>query len=386
MAGAGWLEGAPLVNPTATQTKAARANLERALQDEGSGFEFFQAMRLLMRLYPERVAVGGWDDPAREVVRISVPPSLAFPPSEIAELRLPLPPTRPAETSSSATSAVDDRTTLSDTSSRDSNGAPNGTPAQMSVRFFGLTGPQGVLPHVYTEHASTRARAKDTAFRDFLDLFHHRILSLLYRAWERHRTTVAAERGDEDRMRSHLLDFAGVGTAGVQQRSDIPVDSVAYYAGLLALRTRPAVGLAQIIGDYFRVKATVEQFVGEWQPLRGGGQLNVGADDQDGLLGMGVLGNAVFDPLSRVRVRIGPLTRVQFNAFLPGGKSHDSLCRLARFYADDQAGVEAQLVLAKEEVPAAALGVADAPDLGFGTWLRSKPPSRDVDDVRLTLC
>lgn len=357
------------MKPHATQSQAARANLERALQEHGSGFEFFQAMRLLMRMYPERVAVGGWEDPAREVVRISVPPSLAFPPSEIAELRLPLPPTTP-----NATSAASSATALS------------GTPAQMSVRFFGLTGPQGVLPHVYTEHASTRARAKDTAFRDFLDLFHHRMLSLLYRAWERHRTTVAAERGDEDRMRSHLLDFAGVGTAGVQQRSEIPVDSVAYYAGLLAIRTRPAVGLAQIIGDYFRVTATIEQFVGEWQPLRGGGQLNVGADDHDGQLGMGVLGDAVFDPLSRVRVRIGPLTRVQFNAFLPGGKSHDSLCRLARFYADDQAGVEAQLVLAKDEVPAAALGMAEAPDLGFGTWLRSKPPLRDVDDVRLTLC
>ena len=138
-----------------------RAALMHALATDGTTFDFVQAMRLLMRLYPERAAVGGWDDPAREVVRLTVPPSLAFPPSEIARLDLPA-------------------------GATDAPGSAKATrPAKVAVRFMGLTGPQGVLPHVYTEHAATRSRAKDTAFRDFLDLFHHRALSLFYRAWER---------------------------------------------------------------------------------------------------------------------------------------------------------------------------------------------------------
>ncbi len=342
----------------------ARARLEAVLRTEGQGFEFVQAMRLLARLYPDRAPVGGGDEPGREVVRFSVPPSFAFPPTQIAFLELP------------------ERTGQPD--------APKGktgqSPVRMGVRFFGLVGPQGVLPHVYTEHAAARTRAKDTAFRDFLDIFQHRAISLFYRAWERHRPTVPAERGQEDRLHSHLLDLVGVGTPGVQANSTVPVKTLAHYAGLLAMRTRPAEGLAQLVGDYFGVTAEAEQFVGEWQPLRHGGQVSLDADGDDGCLGSAVLGDAVFDILARVRLRLGPLSRQQFDAFLPGGTSHKILCALARLYSDDQVGVEAQLILARDAIPAATIGVPSAPRLGFGSWLRTKPPVRDADDVRLILC
>ena len=347
----------------AARKASARKRLLAALEEEGTGFEFVQVMRLLSRLYPERAPIGGWEVPAREVVRVSVPPSLSFPPSEIAELVLP-----PEDGPPRA----------------DGTRSPT-TPARMGVRFLGLVGPQGVLPHTYTEHAAARARVKDTAFRDFLDIFHHRVLSLFYRAWERHRPTIAAERGQEDRLRSHLLDLVGAGTSEVQNHSTVSVETLAHYAGLLSLSTRPAEGLAQLVADYFRVTVTIEQFVGEWQPLRHGGQVCLD-DDEDGRLGSAVVGNAVFDTLARVRLRIGPLTRQQFDQFLPGGAEHDNLRTLARLYSDDQVGVEAQLVLARDERSAASLGAVEAPTLGYGSWLRSRPPVRDGDDVRLTLC
>ena len=340
-----------------------RKKLGAALEREGTGFEFVQAIRLLSRLYPDRAAVGGWDDPAREVVRLSVPPSLAFPASEIAELTLP-----------------------AETTAADGTRGRATEPAKMSVRFMGLTGSQGVLPHVYTSHVAARTRAKDTAFLDFLDLFHHRALSLFYRAWERHRPTVPAERGHEDRLRSHLLDLVGAGTPAVQQRSRVSIDSLAHYTGLLSIRTRPAEALAQLVADYFAVQVRVEQFVGQWQPLRHGGQMCLGADDDDGRLGMAVVGDAVFNALASVRLRIGPLTRAQFDTFLPGGAQHEGLCALARLFADDQVGVEAQLVLSRTEASSASLGASHAPTLGFGTWLGAKPRARDLDDVRLTLC
>lgn len=331
----------------------SRARALRQLEQQGGGFEFVQAVRLMARIHPDREMIGGWAIPGEETVRLSVPPTLAFPPAEIASFSAPTAPDRPA---------------------------------RMAVRFLGLTGPQGVLPHLYTEHAAGRARVRDTAFRDFLDLFHHRALSLFYRAWERHRPTVAAERGDDDRLRGHLLDLAGIGTAAVQKASAVEPTRLAHYAGLLSLRTRPAVALAQLVSDYFDVPATIEQFVGEWRTLEHGGQLALGDEGLDGTLGSAVVGNAVYDPQARVRLRLGPLTRAQFDAFLPGGASHIRLAELARLFADDQVGVEAQLVLHRDETPRAALGDPGAPALGFGSWLRTKPPVVDPDDVRLTLC
>lgn len=325
----------------------------RQLEDQAPGMAFVQLVRLLTRVRPDRSPLGGWADPAHEAVRLAVPASLTFPPSEVAALRVPEDPNAPVE---------------------------------VDVRFFGLTGPQGVLPHVYTVHALTRSRARDTAFRDFLDLFHHRALSLFYRAWEYHRPAVAAERGDEDRLLHHLEDVAGLGTAGVRRASGDLADSLAYYSGLLALRTRPALGLSQLIGDYFDVPVTAQQFVGEWRPVLDGGQVALGDDGPDGRLGSAVIGTAVYDAHARVRLHIGPLTRAQFDALLPGGQDHGRLCELARLYADDQVGVDARLQLRKEDAPQATLGSAGTPRLGFGTWLRSKPATRDPDDVLMTLC
>ena len=347
------------------QSNAQKAKtLKRSLERDGPGFEFVQAMRLLMRLYPDHAALGAWDDPAREVVRLSVPPSLSFPPSEIARIELPA-------------DADDDDPILGAKARR--------TQARMAIRFFGLTGPQGVLPHVYTEHASARTRERDTAFRDFLDLFHHRALSLFYRGWERHHTMVPAERGSEDRIQHHLLDLVGVGTEETRKRSTLATGALAFYAGLLAMRTRPAVGLAQLVSDYFRVPAEIEQFVGEWQVVQDGGQVNIGGDDLDGRLGASVLGNAVFDPMAMVQLRLGPLTRAQFDAFLPSGRDHETLRQLSRFYADEQVTVSVQLVLKREEIPGAQLSTPGAPVLGFGTWISAKAPVRDADDVHFKL-
>jgi type VI secretion system protein ImpH len=256
----------------------------------------------------------------------------------------------------------------------------------MGVAFFGLTGPQGVLPHAYNQHVADRARARDTAMRDFLDLFHHRLLSLFYRAWARHRFVESVESGRPDRLRDHLLDLIGFGTREVQSRTVLRDDVLAYYAGLFAAGPRSAAGLAQLVADYFAVRARVEQFVGAWRTVAGGGQFEVGADEDDGRLGFGVVGDAVWDPQARVRLRLGPLLRHQFDAFLPGGSAHAALVALARLYANDQVGVEAQLVLAREDVRGVRLGDADVPTLGFGTWLAVRPMTRDPDETVLLLC
>lgn len=332
----------------------ARRAMQALLSDRPRGFAFFRAVHVLTRLYPERNPVGGWHHPSTEVARFTVPPTLGFPPTEITALDL-------AEID-------DDR------------------PARMGVAFFGLTGPQGVMPHAYTQHVADRSRARDTAMRDFLDMFHHRLISLFYRAWAKNRYVESVESGGRDHLRDHLLDLVGFGTSALQQRTAVRDDALAYYAGLLAARPRSAAGLAQLVADYFAVEAAVEQFVGAWRTLSATGRFEVGADDDDGRLGFGVVGDAVWDPQARVRLRLGPLTRAQFDDFLPGGSAHAALVALARLYADEQVGVEAQLVLKREDVPGVKLGASDIPTLGLGTWLRVRPMQRDPDETVLMLC
>ena len=348
------LDARPSTPASPALPPGARAALDALLRDDPNAVEFFQAVRLLERLYPDRAPVGGFGDPAQEVARFTVPPNIGFPASEIQSLDL------------------------------DADG-----PTRVAVNFLGLSGPLGVLPYAYTLAVGERARQRDTALRDFLDLFHHRLVSLFYRAWEKHRFTVAHERARRDPLAAHVADLIGLGTGGLQDRLAVLDESLLFYSGLLASHRRSAIGLEQLVADYFDVPATVEQFVGEWYPLHGGDQcaLDHERPADSARLGMGaVVGDEVWDQQARVRLRLGPLTRAQYDDFLPGGSALPRLRELVRLYADDQLDVDVQLVLARAAVPACVLDpLRGALPLGWTTWLCTAPATADADDTVLAL-
>ncbi len=324
------------------------------LAAEPRSFSFFQAVRLLGRLFGERAQVGGFGDPGDEVARFKVAPHIAFPASEIRELQL-----RPGE------------------------------PAQMTVNFMGLTGPLGVLPHCYTLQVADRLAARDPALKDFLDIFHHRIISLFYRAWERSRFTVAYEREKKDRITEHLLDLIGLGLSNYQNSMALGDEVFLFYAGLLAPERRSAIGLEQLLEDYFQVPVEVEQFVGGWYPLSTETQTSIGDETSvSSQLGMGaVAGDEIWDQQARVRIRIGPLSRQQYDQFLPTGSAYEPLRDLTRFYCDDRFDFEVQLVMDGDQVPGFVVGADEeaALPLGWSTWIRTEPFERDADEAVLRL-
>jgi type VI secretion system protein ImpH len=334
-------------------TPVGLGQVEAALREDATSFEFFQAVRLLEALRPKRSAVGHFVDPAEEVVRFSVPSSLAFPPSEIQSLEL-----------------------------------PEKGQARMRVNFMGLTGPLGVLPHTYSLLVTERERARDRALGAFLDLFHHRLISLFYRAWRKHRSTAAGDR-DIDRLKEHLRDLAGIGLESMQDRLPLSDEALISYIGLIAPQPRSAAALQQLLADYFEVPVEIEQFIGGWYSLSVKEQCPVGEENgATNRLGLGaVVGDEVWDPQSRVRIRIGPLTRTQFDRFLPTGSAYEPLRALARFFSHDQQEFEVQLILARDEVPGCVLDTAETfpQPLGWSTWIRSTAFSRDADETILKL-
>ena len=341
--------------PVAESPAAARAAVEGALAAEPWSFGFFQAVRLLERLRPDRARVGYFGDPAAEGVRFGVNPSIAFPPSELHALEMP----------------------------------GDGAAARMRVNFFGLTGPQGVLPLHYTLLVRQRLRAREAAPGDFLDLFHHRLLSLFYRAWEKHRVVVAAERGERDALLRHLLDVVGEGGAEPGAGA-LPDAALAWFAGILAPPTRGAVALEQVLEGCFGVPAAVEQFVGGWYPLAPPELCRLGEDDagESDLLGQGaVVGDEVWHPQSRIRVALGPLSKADYDRFLPTGAAHPLLKSLVRFHTHDQFECEVRLVLRRDEVPACVLGAdeGEAQPLGWSTWVRTRAFAEDAGDTVLRL-
>jgi type VI secretion system protein ImpH len=341
--------------PSVIGRATREAALDRELLGDVHSFRFFQAVRLLQRLHPERARVGLFGHPGDEILRFGANPDLAFPASEIQDLAV---------------------------------AAAPAAPWSMTVNFLGLVGHMGVLPHHYSVLVMERERSRDRALRVFLDLFHHRLLALFYRAWERYRFYVPFERGEEDRVTSHLFDLIGLGEPGARRALDLDPHALLGYVGLLGPHQRSALALQQMLEDYFDVPVEVEQFVGAWYDMSATAQCRIDdeADDESGRLGYGALvGDEVWDPGSRARIVVGPLPLERYREFLPTGDAYRALRAITRFFADDQIEFELRLILEKDEVPALSLGAADATPLGWSTWLRSAPFTHDASDTVLSL-
>jgi type VI secretion system protein ImpH len=332
----------------------AASEIAEKLRREPFSFDFFQAVRLLERLFPERTSVGQFAHPDTEVVRFGVNASLAFPASQIQGMEW-----------------------------------PEEKAAQMTVNFMGLTGPQGVLPNPYTTLIIERLRANDKSPQDFLDIFNHRIISLFYRAWRKYRFDVACEEGERDLFSRHLLSLVGLGTDGLRDRQAVPDDTMVYYAGLLAQRPRSAQALQQILADYFEVPVKIEQLAGGWYRLDRETQCHLTeANSESEELGFGaVVGDEVWNQQSKVRIVLGPLTLERYADFLPDGQSFEQLGTWARFFSNDEWDFEVKLILEREQVPACTLGAegASGPQLGWVSWVKSVPFGRDPDDTVLAL-
>ena len=341
---------------TSSRTKNPRvgdSSLEDTLREDPCSFEFFQAVTLLQRLRNNCQAVGRFSNPDEEAVRFLVNNQLAFPASQVQGIDW-----------------------------------PDGALPQMTVNFMGLTGPLGVLPYSYSELMLERMRAKDSSLQDFFDIFNHRMISFFYRAWEKYRFPVTYCLGDEDRFTQRLLDFVGLGTPGLQHRQAMPDEALLHYVGLLALQSRSAAALEQILGDYFEVPVEVEQFVGAWYPLAPANQSQVEEGDGEAQqLGVGaVVGDEVWDQQARVRIKLGPMDLTRYRDFLPQGSAHEPLRAFTRFYSNDEFDFEIELILQREEVPACSVGSEgqSAPQLGWITWLKTVPFEREACDTILS--
>ncbi|MBI3861445.1 MAG: type VI secretion system baseplate subunit TssG [Planctomycetia bacterium] len=336
-------------------------------------FDFFQAVRLLELIASQAEGDGaaphkpvGHDErPDRECVRFRVPPTRSFAASEISALK--------------AGTAV--------------------APAEMDVNFLGLIGPSGVMPQHYNELVIQRLRRfKDTGLQDFLDLFHHRVISLFYRAWEKYRFPVMYERlarsGKPAPLEQEHLDFTwylhclvGQGATALRNRLEIDDETFLYYAGHFSHRPQSAVVLETMLAHYFRMPVNIRQFQGQWLYLRPADQSRMPAPGLpqgiNARLGLDtIVGDRVWTVESKFRVRLGPVGYREFHDLMPGSRSLRAVCQFVRRYAGRELDFDVQVILRKEEVPPSQLGGDGAPTcLGWNSWLVTTPPPRDAEDA-----
>ena len=329
--------------------------LDQQLFEDPYAFEFFQAVRILQKLLPGAGSIGRDAMPATEGIRFRSRIALDFPASEVHEIR-----------------EIED-------------GDGDRRSVEMLVNFMGMVGPSGVLPIHYTELVLDRIRHRDTAMWAFLDMFTHRAVSLFHRAWSKYRFPVGYERG-EDGFTPYLFDFAGLGTSGLRGRMSLVDEDLLPYGGLIAQKPHSVNALENILSDYFDITAEVKQFFGQWLILERSDLTKLGQDNS-GLGIDAIAGAKVWDQQSKFRVRLGPLSFRQFQAFLPNGSAHKAMGSIIRFMTGLEMDFDVQLILDKKQVPGTVLTTRAQrrPMLGWTTFMKTKPFEQDDEQVVLGL-
>lgn len=344
--------GDPILLPEQTSGTARRKHTDtippQLLQDP-ERFGFFAVMRMLEALNPHRPLLGRSTKPDQDLVRLGQEPAVGHAPASLAGFEAGV----------------------------------AGRPGRLIVHFFGLFGPDGPLPLYLTEYARDRRRNHgDPTLLRFVDLFHHRTLSLFYRAWADVRPTVSFDRPWHDRFSDYVGALIGLATPGLRNRDAMPDLTKLHFAGLLAGQTRHAEGLGQILSDFFTMPVRVESFQGAWLTLPSADLSRLSDGPITAELGKSaLLGNRVWSRQHKFRLVFGPLSLQEYERLLPGGLSFHRLVPIVRNYAGDALIWDVTLILRAAEVPPVRLGQQGR--LGWTTWLMPRKATHDAADLHL---
>ena len=321
--------------------------LEAALAGTPYRFDFYQALRRIEAVHRDRPRLGTSRRPDQDPIRLGQEALTTFAPAALSTYK----------------PATEDQ------------------PGRLAVNFFGLLGPHGPLPLHLTEYTRDRLRnAGDPTLARFLDVFHHRLLSLFFRAWANAQPAVSFDRPEADRFGFYVASLCGLGMASLRDRDDFPDAAKLHHAGLLACPARNPDSLKALLEDFFGVPASVEEFVGEWLELHAEDLCRLGRTPGESTLGGSInLGSRTWERQSKFRVTLGPLNYATYERFLPGHENPSRLRALIRNFIGDELTWDVRLMLRRDQVP--ALKLDGRGRLGWSTWLASTPPTGHPDDL-----
>lgn len=326
----------------ATEQRPRPGSLGALLRRVPQRFELVQALMILERERPKVPSLACSNDPQQEVVRLRGPLLPEFSPSQIGSVREgPVP---------------------------HEEGAAAPSRLVLHTPVFGLGGPDGPLPYAYQEWLQQRARVKDHGTSAFLDLFQHRLLSLLYRVHLKYRIALPYQAPEHSPVYQQLLALCGLLPRPMHTLALVPEKVLIARAGLLANGRRSLAGLQSLLKHHLQLPVHLQGFQGGWRPISPANQTCLGRQGRNRVLGRtAICGTRVWDQHLGVRINIGPLSRAQAEPFLPGNAAHLQLAALTSFYFGADLACTLRLHFSRTEPT--TLQRHEPPRLAWSSWL-----------------
>ena len=247
----------------------------------------------------------------------------------------------------------------------------NGTP-HIYLFGLGMLGPNGALPIHYTEQVRERTEARrDQTLANFLDIFHHRSFTHLYRAWAQSQAAAGLDRVEDEAFTNYVARLTGDEPSELRH-SPLPPHARWASAAHRVRGPRDPEGLVSSLKRFFGVPVKLDEYRLQWMPIEPQDMCQLGVSNESAMLGLGAMvGEKVPDRQTRFRLTIGPLNMDAYLRLTPqgsaSGKDLPALVELVRSFIGFEYVWEVELLIQSDTAPASTLG--GGTQLGWSTWM-----------------
>lgn len=270
---------------------------------------------------------------------------------------------------------------------------------RLSNAYLGLFGQNGPLPTHITEYAiQRRYKHKDTTLIAFCDMFHHRFISLFYRAWadsqpaishdfsanQNQNAVTVSTFSRQDTFAKRVSVFSGTIDFDRRARNAIKAtqtDVDQYFAGLLSMKNRSAGMLQQILEEYLNLPVKINQFVGRWLTIPSTERCRLGGQNA-GLGSTAVIGRSSFQRCFNLSINIGPLNFEDYATLIASPRTFKQMRVLASKAIGSEYELKFEVSLAQGQKKQSKLGQSS---LGVDSWVCSKTDITSKAHIALTI-
>ncbi len=253
------------------------------------------------------------------------------------------------------------------------------TRTDIYVNFFGLSGSHGPLPLAYTEKIIHNAKRKDTALKDFLDLFNHRLLSIFFRMKQKFYPVLSWSEPQKSFIGQSLSALTSYHPI---KKELFPERSLLTLAQAFWKKPHTPEGLCRILAHHFSVAVRIIPFQGAWYDIPLRNRASLGHKHHSILGKTCVLGTRAWCQDHGMLICLDIHDDDLFFHLLPGGKYYQEVHHLITLYIGTR--FDFYLSLSLSTPCATSLGPQKRPCLlGWTSWIGKDHKKKMTSVVRV---
>lgn len=259
---------------------------------------------------------------------------------------------------------------------------------QLEAAFLGLHGSQSPMPGYYLDALAWEDAQQEDRLTDFLNVFNHRLLTLLHHIWRKYRYYICFKPQGRDDFSQRMYSLVGLGNESIRASLPINHSKMLAYAGLLASPGRAPEVICGLVSHCFDLPDVTLQswrfrkvMIAESQQNRLGQRVKIAGKkylDKSVLGDNFSIGSWVPDRSGKFMLCLNNLSRERFLSFLPNGSNYQALVMFVAFIMRDQFAWDLRLGLAEQQVGGMTIGTGQNNLLGWTSFLSEPEPEPNV--------